>query len=67
MTHGWMLDFFNRLRQFNPRVNNAVAMLEKRRQDAEANVAVLVDGGADDCTAAQQSRRFTVQWVRWIV
>ena len=42
-----MLDFFNRLRQFNPRVNNAVAMLEKRREIAKADVTIFINGGAN--------------------
>src|ERR1041384_3076720 len=42
-----MVDFVNRLRQFDLRINNAMPMLEKRRKVAKADVAIFVDGGSD--------------------
>src|SRR5689334_7822896 len=46
-----MVDFVNGAGQLDSRVDDAVFMLEERRQAADAEVAVFVDGGSDDCAA----------------
>jgi hypothetical protein len=45
-----MLNFFNRPGQLDTRVHDAVAVFEERRQVADADVAILVDGRAQDCS-----------------
>jgi hypothetical protein len=43
-------DFIDLLARLDPRIRNAQAVLEKRRQIAARQVTVLVDGGGQDAT-----------------
>src|SRR4026207_2118200 len=51
LTNGRMLDVVNPSPILDARVDDAEAVIEKRRQVARRDVAVLVDGGGEDLSA----------------